>query len=47
MATGCMQTEEAVASTFGFDLTQQEFWNKGLDIVEARVQEFVNLVEEL
>ena len=45
IATGCMRTEEAVTSTFGFDLTQPEFWNKGLDIVENRVQEFVRLSE--
>lgn len=45
IATGCMQTEEAVASTFGFDLTQPAFWNKGLDIIEGRVQEFVRLTQ--
>jgi pepF/M3 family oligoendopeptidase len=45
IATGCMQTEEAVASTFGFDLTQPAFWNRGLDIVEGRVREFLRLTE--
>lgn len=45
IATGCMETEEAVSSTFDFDLTQPEFWNRGLDIVEARVREFAALTE--
>lgn len=45
IATGCMESEEAVSSTFGFDLTQPEFWNRGLDIVEDRVREFVRLTE--
>ena len=45
IATGCMETEEAVASTFGLDLTKPDFWNKGLDIIEDRVQEFVRLSE--
>lgn len=43
LATGCLPTEEAVQSTLGYDLTQPEFWHKSLDIVEQRVQEFVQL----
>lgn len=43
IATGCMNAEEAVQSTIGADLTQRDFWNKSLDIVEQRVQRFVDL----
>lgn len=42
-ATGAMQTEDAVSSSFGFDLSQPDFWNRGLDVVEQRVEEFVRL----
>ena len=43
IATGNQQTEDAVRSTFGYDLTQPDFWNRSLDIVESRVQQFVEL----
>lgn len=43
MATGCCTTEDAVQSTFGDDLTQPDFWNRSLDIVEQRVHEFAAL----
>ncbi|MGH7201925.1 MAG: M3 family oligoendopeptidase, partial [Planctomycetaceae bacterium] len=43
IATGCRETEDAVASTFGHDLARPEFWNRSLDIVEARVRRFVEL----
>ena len=33
IATGCQETEAAVQSTLGYDLTQPDFWNKCLDIV--------------
>jgi oligoendopeptidase F len=43
LATGCMNTETAVQSTFGHDLTDAAFWNKSLDIVENRVERFLEL----
>lgn len=45
IATGNRETEEAVGSTFGYDLRQPDFWNRSLDIVESRVNEFVRLAE--
>ena len=44
VATGRMNTEDAVQSTFGYDLTTSEFWNKSLDVVEQRVDQFLSLV---
>lgn len=46
VATGCEEAEGAVASTFGHDLRQADFWNKSLDVIERRVEEFVALVDE-
>ena len=43
LATGSAETEEAVESTLGYDLTQPDFWNKSLDVVERRVKQFVEL----
>ncbi len=45
IATGCQESEAAVKSTIGQDLTTPDFWNKSLDIVEQRVQEFLKLAE--
>ena len=45
MATGSHDTEEAVQSTLGYDLRERDFWNRSLDIVEQRVQQFVELSE--
>ena len=42
-ATGCMETEAAVQSTTGYDLSQAAFWEKSLDVVERRVGQFVEL----
>jgi oligoendopeptidase F len=44
IATGCMETEPAVESSVGYDLTGPEFWNKSLDVVERRVGQFLELV---
>lgn len=44
LATGCMETEPAVQSTVGYDLTRPEFWNKSLDVVERRVEQFLELL---
>ena len=45
IATGCQETEAAVQSTLGYDLTQPDFWNKSLDIVEQRVERFLELAD--
>lgn len=45
IATGCQQTEDAVRSTLGYDLTRPEFWHKAIDIVEQHVDEFVATAE--
>ena len=42
-ATGCCDAEDAVQSTLGYDLGDPEFWHKSLDIVEGRVERFVEL----
>lgn len=43
IATGCQDTEQAVQATLGFDLQTPEFWNRSLDVVEKRVQQFLEL----
>jgi oligoendopeptidase F len=43
LATGSCDTEEAVQSTLGCDLTKPAFWNRSLDIVEQRVERFLEL----
>lgn len=45
LATGSFETEEAVQSTLGYDLTQPDFWNKSLDVVERRVRQFVSIAD--
>jgi oligoendopeptidase F len=44
IATGCMDAEAAVQSTFGYDLSKPDFWHKSLDVIAARVQQFSQLV---
>jgi pepF/M3 family oligoendopeptidase len=44
VATGCQETESAVQSTTGYDLTGGAFWEKSLEVVERRVQQFLELV---
>ncbi len=44
VATGCQETEAAVQSTTGYDLTGGTFWEKSLDVVERRVEQFLDLV---
>lgn len=43
LATGSFDTEEAVQSTVGYDLTSPDFWHKSLDAVEERVKQFLSL----
>jgi len=45
IATGCMETEAAIQSTLGFDLTENTFWKKSLEVVADRVESFNNLAE--
>jgi oligoendopeptidase F len=45
IATGCMETEQAVQSTLGYDLRQPDFWNRSLDVVEQRVNRFIELAK--
>lgn len=46
IATGCCEAEEAVQSTLGDDLTRPDFWNRSLDVVEQRVERFLQLANE-
>lgn len=46
LATGNKNAEEAVQSTLGFDLTKPEFWNRSIDVIDHRVQEFLKASEE-
>jgi len=43
LATGSCETEAAVKSTLGCDLTRPDFWNRSLDIIERRVERFLEL----
>ena len=43
LATGSRETEDAARTTLGCDLTGPEFWNRSLDIVERRVERFLEL----
>jgi oligoendopeptidase F len=43
VATGNQETEAAVQSTLGYDLTRPDFWNKSLDIIEQRVATFLQI----
>ena len=46
IATGCMNAEEAVQSTLGYDLTKADFWNRAIDMVDAKVNDFLETSEE-
>ena len=43
LATGSMPTEQAVQSTLGYALSEPAFWNRSLDVVERRVEQFLEL----
>jgi pepF/M3 family oligoendopeptidase len=45
--TGCCNAEEAVAKTFDRDLSGPEFWRGSLQIVESRLNRFLELSENL
>jgi len=46
IATGSMNAEEAVKKTLGFDLTQPEFWNRSIDVIDRNVADFLATSEE-
>jgi len=41
--TGCRETEDAIHESLGFDPGQPELWNLALDVVDAKVKQFVEL----
>lgn len=43
IATGNSDAEDAVQSSFGFDLREPAFWHKSLDLIAARAKQFVEL----
>ncbi|MBW3541336.1 MAG: M3 family oligoendopeptidase [Planctomycetes bacterium] len=43
IATGCRETEEAVAGAIGGDLSRPDFWTRSLDVIERRVERFLEL----
>lgn len=45
LATGCQVTEDAVFNTFGYQLGEPDFWNKSIDIIDRRVDRFLELTE--
>ncbi|MBI1314339.1 oligoendopeptidase F [bacterium] len=45
IATGCRSAESAVQNSFGYDLREPDFWNRSLDVVEARVSHFLELAK--
>jgi oligoendopeptidase F len=47
IATGCQTAEEAVQSSFGFDLQQPDFWENSLALIDQRVDEFLSLADEI
>ncbi len=46
LATGSMNAEEAVKSTLGYDLTQPDFWNRSIDVIDRNVADFLATSEE-
>jgi oligoendopeptidase F len=43
--TGCRETEDAIRESLGFDPTQPELWNLALDVVDAKVKQFIDLTD--
>ena len=41
IATGCQQTEAAVSTALGYDLSQPDFWNHSLDVIDRNVAAFL------
>lgn len=47
IATGNSDAEDAVKSSFGFDLREPDFWHKSLDIIERAAKQFIELSDKL
>lgn len=47
IATGNQEAEDAVQSTFGYNLRDAAFWERSLSIIARRVEQFVALADEL
>jgi len=45
IATGCRTTEQAVQEAIGYDLSKPDFWNRSLDLIERRVDDFCTLCD--
>lgn len=43
IATGCMETEDAIRTTLGADASAPAFWHRSLDIIDRRVEQFLEL----
>jgi oligoendopeptidase F len=47
IATGNSDAEDAVKSSFGFDLREPHFWRKSLDLIEQTAKQFLELSDKL
>lgn len=47
IATGNSDAEDAVKSSFGFDLREPAFWHKSLDLIEQKANEFISLSDKV
>ncbi len=47
IATGNSDAEDAVKSSFGFDLREPHFWRKSLDLIEHSAKQFLELSDKL
>jgi pepF/M3 family oligoendopeptidase len=43
--TGCRETEDAIQESLGFNPAEPELWHLALDVVDAKVKQFVELSE--
>lgn len=46
ISTGCMNTEDVISTNLGMDITKKDFWNKSLDQVEAKINQFIKIAEK-
>ncbi|MBA4032969.1 MAG: oligoendopeptidase F [Planctomyces sp.] len=45
--SGSMDAEAAVKSSFGFDLSEPDFWSRSIDVLAAKVDEFEKLTAQV
>lgn len=45
--TGCRETEDAIKESLDYDTTRADLWNLSLDVVDARVRQFLELSQPL